>query len=303
MNPVSPSVHLRRSFLYVPGSEEKKLAKAASLTADAVILDLEDAVAEDRKAAARAHIQSFLQTRPQAQTEWLIRLNPIGSPHFEADLACALSAQPDALVVAKVDSPEILRAVDARLAEAEQRAGRPAGGMKLFAMIESARAVQSAQAIASAASRLAGLLLGHVDLSADLGIQPGPAGQGIIHHARCQLVLAARAAGVDVVDAVYLNIQDLDGLRGEATQAAALGFVGKQAIHPGQLPIIHDAFTPSAERVRRAERVLEAWRQAQAEGRGVIALDGDLIELPVVAMEQRVLERARRASRVGTSLE
>jgi len=86
-------------------------------------------------------------------------------------------------------------------------------------------------------------------------------------------------------------------------KAAALGFVGKQAIHPGQLPIIHDAFTPSAERVRRAERVLEAWRQAQAEGRGVIALDGDLIELPVVAMEQRVLERARRASRVGTSLE
>jgi len=293
---VPASVHLRRSFLYVPSSEERKLAKAAGLGADAVILDLEDAVAEERKAAARSLIRAFLREIPRDRpTEWLIRLGPVRSPHFAADLACGIEAGPDGLVVAKVDNPESLREVDARLAEAERAAGLPVARIRLFAMIESARAVLNAHAIATATPRLAGMLLGHVDLSLDLGLAPGPAGVGIIHHARCQLVLATRAAGVDMVDAIVLNIKNHDELRAESEQAAAMGFIGKQVIHPGQIPIVHEAFTPSVDRVRRAERVLEAWKRAQAEGRGVVALDGELIELPVVAMEQRILERARRA--------
>jgi citrate lyase subunit beta/citryl-CoA lyase len=109
-------------------------------------------------------------------------------------------------------------------------------------------------------------------------------------------VLAARAAGVEAVDAIYLNIQDHEGLRTEALQAAGLGFIGKQVIHPGQIAVVHAAFTPSAERVRRAERILDVWQRAQAEGRGVMALDGELLEPPVIAMEERVLERARRAN-------
>lgn len=290
-----PPAHLRRSLLYVPGSEERKVAKAASLGADAIILDLEDSVAETRKGEARALITAALRSRTASEPEWLVRVNAIHTPHFDADLACGVESAPDALVIPKVDGPEVLRQVDARLAAAERAAGRPVGSLKLFAMIESARAVLNAPAIAGASPRLTGLILGHVDLSLDLGLAPGPAGVGIIHHARCQLVLAARAAGVDAVDAVVLNIQDHDGCRAEATQAAAMGFVGKQAIHPGQIPIIHQAFTPSADRVRRAERILETWRQVQTEGRGVVALDGELIELPVVAMEQRILDRARRA--------
>jgi citrate lyase subunit beta/citryl-CoA lyase len=293
---VRTSVGLRRSFLYVPGSEERKLAKAPGLGADAVILDLEDAVAEERKAAARALIRSFLREIPRdAPTEWLIRLSPVHSPHFSADLACGIEAGPDGLVVAKVDGPEVLREVDARLSGAERAAGLAGGRLPLFAMIESARAVLNAHAIATATPRLAGLLLGHVDLSLDLGLTPGPASVGIIHHARCQLVLATRAAGVDMVDAIVLNIKNHDELRAEAAQAAALGFVGKQVIHPGQIPIVHEAFMPSSERVRRAERILAAWKHAQAEGRGVVALDGELIELPVVAMEERILDRARQA--------
>ena len=166
---------------------------------------------------------------------------------------------------------------------------------RVAALIESARGILNAQAIATATSRLLGLMLGHVDLSADLGIRAGRAGEGIVHHARCQLVLAARAAEVDAVDTIYLNIQDHAGLRAEAAQAAALGFTGKLAIHPAQIPIVHEAFTPSAERVQRAERILETWLRAEAEGRGVCTLDGDLIEKPVVEGERRVLERARQA--------
>ena len=285
--------HLRRSFLYVPGSEERKLAKAQTLGADAVILDLEDSVAPERKAEARERISGLLRGAPNPATEWLVRLNGVMSPHFEADLTCAVLAAPDGLVIPKVDDPGTLQEVDRRLASAERNAGKPAGSLKLFAMIESARAVLNAYAIAGATSSLHGLILGHVDLLRDLGLTPGPAGQGTVHHARCQLVLAARAARVDAVDAIYLNIQDHDGLRDESLQAARLGFVGKQVIHPGQLPVVHAALTPSAERVQRAERVLQVWKEAQAQGKGVVAMDGMLLEPPVVAMEELVLERAR----------
>ena len=286
---------LRRSFLFVPGSEEKKLAKAASVGADAVILDLEDAVAPERKGDARTQIRKFLQRQDRGSIEWLIRLNGMGTPYYEADLETCLRAGPDALVIPKVDSPEVLRLADAHITEAEVAATRPTGVLGFFALIESARGILNAQAIATATPRLLGLMLGHVDLSADLGIPAGRASEGIVHHARCQLVLAARAAGVEVVDTIYLNIRDDDGLRAEAAQGAAMGFAGKLAIHPGQIPIIHEAFTPSADRLRQAERILEAWRQAEAEGRGVCALDGVLIEKPVVEAERRIVERARLA--------
>lgn len=289
--------HLRRTFLYVPGSDERKLAKAQALGADAVILDLEDSVASERKAEARERIAGLLRAVPTPTTEWLIRLNGVTSPHFAVDVDCAVAATPDGLVIPKVDDAGTLHEVDRRLAAAERDAGRPVGGVKLFAMIESARAVLNAYAIAGATSRLQGLILGHVDLLRDLGLTPGPAGQGTVHHARCQLVLAARAAAVDAVDAICLNIQDHDGLRAEAAQAAGMGFIGKQVIHPGQIPVVRGAFSPSEERVERAQRVLEAWQKAQAEGRAVAVLDGMLLEPPVIAMEELVLERARQARR------
>ena len=285
--------HLRRSFLYVPGCEERKVAKAAGLGADAVLLDFEDAVAEERKAAARELVRRLLPEQPRQRVEWLIRVNAIDGPHFDADLDAAVAAGPDAVVIPKVVGPETLRAAAERLAAAERRGARPVGGIRLFAMIENARAVLNAFPIATATPRLTGLLLGHVDLSLDLGITPGPAGIGTILHARCQLVLAARAAGVDLIDCVYLNMRDDAGLRSEAAQACALGFAGKQAIHPGQLPLIHAAFTPGPERVERARRILAAWKEAQAEGKGVVALDGELLELPVIAMEELILARAR----------
>jgi citrate lyase subunit beta/citryl-CoA lyase len=272
------------------------LTKAASRGADAVVLDLEDGVAAARKDAARTLIRTFLATQVDGHaTEWLVRLNAVHTPEFQADLEASVQARPAALVIPKVDSPETVRLVDARLAEAETALSLPAGRLGLFALIESAAGILEARRIATASSRIVGLMLGHVDLSLDLGITAGRITEGIVYHARCQFVLAARAAGVDVVDTIHLNIQDPEGLRAEADQAAALGFTGKLAIHPAQIPIIHESFTPSAERVQRAERILEVWRRAEADGRGVVSLDGELIERPVVVAEQRILDRARRA--------
>ena len=286
-------LRLRRSFLFVPASDERKLAKASTLQADAVILDLEDGVATARKAEARALLQRFLPAQPVTGIEWLVRLNAVDTPYFEADLEAALRAGPHALVLPKIESADVLRQVDDRLTAAEHTLGRSPGSVRLFALVESARGLLAAGEVAAASPRLQGLMLGHVDLCADLGITAGPAGSGILLHARCLLVLAARAAGLDAVDTIYLNVKDPEGLRAEAQQAVGLGFAGKLAIHPGQLPILHAAFTPDADRVARAERILEAWRQAQAEGRGVCALDGLLIERPVVEAERRVLRRAR----------
>jgi len=289
--------HLRRSFLFVPGSDERKLAKAPGLGADAIILDLEDGVAAARKREARTNIQAFLQGQHEPSVECFIRVNGISTPYFEADLEASVGVGPHVLVIPKVDSPHILQRIHARLTERERALGVSPGSFALFAQIESAQGIVNAAAIAAATSRLVGVMLGHVDLCVDLGIPAGRVSDGIVYHARCQLVLAAKAAGVDVVDSIFLNIHDHEGLRAEAAQAAALGFTGKLAIHPGQLPVIHEAFTPSAEQVRRAERILEAWRQAEADGRGVCTLDGELIEKPVVEAERRVLERARRAER------
>jgi citrate lyase beta subunit len=170
--------HLRRSFLYVPASEERKLVKAPGLGADAVILDLEDSVAPERKPEARERILGLLRETPNPAVEWLVRINALASAHFEADVGCGVRSNPDALVVAKVDGPEVVREIDRQLTVAERDAGRPVGRLKLFAMIESARAVLNAYAIATASERVAGLILGHVDLSLDLGLAPGPASQG-----------------------------------------------------------------------------------------------------------------------------
>jgi citrate lyase subunit beta/citryl-CoA lyase len=296
MSAAGEGLQLRRSFLFVPASEERKLAKAPTLAADAVILDLEDGVAAARKAEARGLLQRYLPAQPAGGMEWLVRLNAFDTPYFEADIEAALRAGPHALVIPKVESADLLRQVDAHLSGAEHALGREPGTVKLFTQIESAHGLLAAGEIARATPRLQGLMLGHVDLCADLGITVGPAGGGILLHARCQVVLAARAAGLDAVDTIYLNVKDTEGLRAEAEQAVELGFAGKLAIHPGQLPIIHAAFTPDADRIARAERILDAWRQAQAEGRGVCALDGLLIERPVVEAEQRILRRGRRTA-------
>jgi len=178
MSPGGESLRLRRSFLFVPASEERKLAKAPSVAADAVILDLEDGVAVARKAEARALLQRFLPAQPAGGIEWLVRLNAFDTPYFEADLDAALRAGPHALVVPKVESPDILRQVDDHLIAAELALERQPGTVKLFALIESARGLLAAREIAAATPRLQGLMLGHVDLCADLGITAGPAGGG-----------------------------------------------------------------------------------------------------------------------------
>ena len=291
-------MRVRRSLLFVPGSDERKLAKSRALTSDALILDLEDGVAPERKGEARRLVAAYLREAAPGAAERAIRLNGLHSPFFAEDLRAIVGARPNALIFPKVESPEQVAAIEAAVGAAERAAGLSGPGLPLLLFIESARGLAAAAAIAGASRRVEALILGHADFCKDLGVrQPRPT-EGILLHVRCALVLAARAAGVEAIDTIHESIGDVEGLRAEAEQAAALGFAGKLALHPAQVEPIQVAFTPTPEEVTYARRVVEGFDAAKAAGRGVFTLDGRMIDEPFVEVERRLLARARRAGLV-----
>lgn len=287
-------MRIRRSLLFIPGSDERKLAKSRALTPDAFILDLEDGVAPERKDEARRRVAAHLREASPGRAERAVRVNGLHTPFFAADLQAIVPAKPDALVLPKMESPEDVTAVEASVAAA-RRTGEQASGPPLLLLVESARGLAAASALARASRRVEALILGHADFCNDLGIRQARAAEGILLHIRCALVLAARAAGVEAIDTIYEALGDLAGLRAEAEQAAALGFAGKLALHPAQVEPIQAAFTPSPEEVAYARRVVEGFEAAQAAGRGVFTLEGRMIDEPFVEVERRLLARAQQA--------
>ena len=276
----------RRSVLYMPSSNERALEKARTLPVDALILDLEDAVAPDAKDAARENACAAARSGEYGRREVTIRVNGLGSQWHDADLAAAASAGPDAIVVPKVGSAEEVRALVAAL----EAAGAP-DRTRLWAMVETPAAILHAAEIASASDRLACLVLGTNDLYKELGATFVPGRAAVM--ASLQLaVLGARSAGVAVLDGVFNDVKDSDGFLAEARQGRELGFDGKTLIHPGQVEPANTVFAPSAEQVQDARAVIDAFEQAQSEGRGVATLNGRLIESLHVDTARKVLATA-----------
>ncbi|WP_374970220.1 HpcH/HpaI aldolase/citrate lyase family protein [Terrabacter sp. BE26] len=276
----------RRSVLYMPSSNERALEKAKTLPVDALILDLEDAVAPEAKEAAREKACAAVRSGEYGRRELTIRVNGLGSQWHDADLAAAAAAGPDAIVVPKVGSADEVRA----LVEAMDAAGAPER-TRLWAMVETPVAVLHAEEIARASDRLACLVLGTNDLYKELGATFAP-GRAAIQTSLQLAVLAARAAGVSVVDGVYNDVKDAGGFLAEARQGRELGFDGKTLIHPGQVEPCNEVFAPSAAQVEQARAVIEAFEAAQAQGRGVATLDGRLIENLHVDSARKVLATA-----------
>lgn len=293
--PPRPEARIRRSALFVSGGAPEPLERFRATGADTLILDLEDTVTPARKPEARQRVAAALRPPLWGGTERAVRVNAPATAYFDDDLRAIVAAGPDALVIPKATSADQIREVDARVGQAEREAGLPPGSIRLLPLIETALGVLNAYPIAAAAPRVAALLLGHVDLSRDLGLREAGARDGTIFHARCQLVLAARAAGRDAIDAVFMNLADPDGFRAEAREGLRLGYAGKLLIDRDQVPLVHEVYTPSAEEVAYARRVVEAFAAQAAEGTGLFLLAGRLIDLPVVEAERSVLERARRA--------
>ncbi len=292
------AIRPRRALLYVPGDQERKLRKAAGLTVDSVCFDLEDGVAWPHKAAARALVARVLGELTFAAGERLVRIHPPQGPDggpAAADLDAVLSAHPDGIVVPKVEAPWQLHWVAYRLQQAEERYGWPVGSVRLLAILETARGVEARNAIARATPRLDALLFGAEDYTADLGAQRSPDNREVLY-ARQAVVAAAKAHNLQAIDIVYIRYKDLEGLAREAQEAAAWGFDGKQVIHPAQVPVVQQAFTPTADAVAYARRVLEAYERGRAQGLGVVALDGKMIDMPMVKAARRVLARAGEAA-------
>jgi citrate lyase beta subunit len=263
--------------------------KALASGADIVCVDMEDAVARNRKDEGRALTLPLFASRSHPHVEQMVRINALSTPDGLKDLTAILesAAPPPAIMVPKVRSAEEIQILEALLSTG------PTRSIRFCVIIETNQALERAVQIARSSPRIDSMILGAVDMSADLRCEKS---WEPLLYARSRLVHAAASAGIDLLDVPYLNLDDPEGLRKEATGCAKLGFTGKAAIHPGQIPIIHAAFTPDAKTVEKARKVCAAFEQ---DTTGLVVVDGELIELPVVRSMYRVLAIAERLGKAA----
>lgn len=286
----------RRALLFMPGDDRHKIEKGASLGADSVIMDLEDGVALNNKAAARQTVSAALQTVNFGQTERLVRLNPVIKDGFyHDDFHATIDAHPDGYVIPKVETAGQIQDIASWLTRAETKNGWPDNSIILIAIIETALGVVNLREIATASVRLRALAFGAEDLAGDLGATRTPDGYEVAY-ARSAVVLHAKAAGLQAIDTPFVNLQADDALlTAETEQAVNMGYTGKFAIHPRQVKIIQQALTPTAAQIDYARRLIEAHEAEQAAGTGVFVFEGRMVDMPMIRAAQAVLERARAA--------
>ncbi|GAU69241.1 putative acyl-CoA lyase [Streptomyces sp. NBRC 110611] len=273
----------RRSVLYMPGANERALEKAKSIPAEALILDLEDAVAPDAKADARKRVAAAAASGEYGHREVTIRVNAPGTPWYADDLRAAAEAGPDAVVVPKVESADTVREVERAL----EAAGAP-DRTAVWAMVETPRAMLDARAVAAASERLTVLVMGTNDLAKELHAEHVP-GRAPLLTGLSLALLGARDAGKAILDGVYNDVQNPEGFEAECVQGRQFGFDGKTLIHPSQVEPCNRVFAPSAEQIDRSRRIIAAFEEAMREGRGVVTVDGRLIENMHVEEARRVL--------------
>ncbi len=276
------SLRPRRSVLYMPAANERALEKAKSIAADAIIFDLEDAVAPDAKDAARPNACAAASSGQYGTRELTIRCNGLDTPWGVADVTAAATSGAAAVVIPKVASVAYVDEICAHL----DAAGAPAT-MSIWAMIETPTAIFDVRAIA-AHPRLSVLVMGTNDLARELRAELIPGRQPLLSHLATALA-AAREAGKVILDGVYNDVKDLDGFRAECIQGAQMGFDGKTLIHPGQVDITNDVWAPTSEEILYARRVIAAFDEGLASGRGVVTVDGRMIENLHVANAQHTI--------------
>jgi citrate lyase subunit beta / citryl-CoA lyase len=290
---VAGELRPRRSVLYMPGANARALEKAETLPADALILDLEDAVAPDAKAEARDRVCEAAASGRYGAREVTIRVNSAGTPWHDDDLRAAAAAGPAAVVIPKVDAASTVHAIEKAL-----DAGGAPERTAIWAMLETPVAMLHAKEICEASERLTVLVMGTNDLAKELraehvaGRAPLLAGLGLC-------LLAARATGKVILDGVYNDIKDAEGFEAECLQGRQMGFDGKTLIHPSQLEPCNRVFAPAPADIERSLRIIEAFEQAEAEGRGVVTVDGRMIENLHVEQARRTLALAAAIEALG----
>jgi citrate lyase subunit beta/citryl-CoA lyase len=289
LSPPSPKERLRRSRLYLPGSEPKYFINAGLHGPDAVILDLEDSVHRDEKDAARILVRNALRAVDFGTCERMVRINQL--PLGLEDLAEVVGESPDLILIPKVERLEQVAEADRMILEIKSRNGitRP---VWIMPILESALGIENAFAIATASENVVALTIGLEDYTADLGAAKTTEGRES-QYARARVVNAARAAGVQAIDSVFSDVGDMDGLRHWGEASRAMGFEGMGCIHPGQIRVIHEAFQPTAAEIEKAQRIVAAFEEAQKKGLAVVSLGSKMIDPPVVQRALKLVERAK----------
>ncbi len=283
---------MRRSMLFLPGNTPNMIINGDALGADSIILDLEDAVSPDEKDSARILVRNAIREMGFAEVEITVRINAIDTAYWKDDLEAIVPLKPDLIMPPKASSAADMQTIDAYIADIERRHNMPVGGVKLIPLIETALGVERAFEIATATPRVTALFLGGEDLTADLRCKRTKAGNEI-DYARKRLVCAARAAGIDVYDTPFTDVNDDEGIVIDAEYAKSLGFTGKSAIAPRHVRTINEVFSPSLADIEYARMVFEAIRIGKEQGKGAVSLRGKMIDKPIVERARQTLEAAR----------
>ncbi len=283
---------LRRTMLYVPGNNAGMVKDAHIYRSDSVMFDLEDSVSLNEKDSARLLIFNALKTLDYEGIETIVRINGLDTPFGIDDIKAMVRAQPDIIRIPKADSAEDIKEVEALIEKEEKLVGLEPGTIKLMAAIEGPLGVLNAYSIATASKRLVGIALGAEDYVTNMKTKRYADGMEILF-ARSQIVTAARAAGIYAIDTVYSDINNEEGFINEVKLIKQLGFDGKSVISPRQITPVHRIFTPDQKEIDFSLRVLDAIKEAEEKGSGVISLDGKMIDKPVVDRAERILNMAK----------
>ncbi|MGC9312975.1 MAG: aldolase/citrate lyase family protein [Sediminispirochaetaceae bacterium] len=283
---------LRRTMLYVPGNNPNMVKDAHIYRSDSVMFDLEDSVSINEKDSARFLIFQALRCIDYENTETVVRINGLNTPFGADDVEAMVRARPDVIRLPKTETAEDIRQVDNLISAAEKKAGVEEGTIKLFAAIENARGVVNAYQIAVSSPRLVGIAFGAEDFVTNLHTQRSKEGLELFT-ARQEILMASRAAGLHAIDTVFADINDDEGFRQEVELIKSMGFDGKSVINPRQVSIVHEIYTPTFEQIHSARRIIRAIEQAESEGSGVAAVNGKMIDKPIVERARRTLELAQ----------
>jgi citrate lyase subunit beta/citryl-CoA lyase len=293
---------LRRTMLYVPGNMPSMLQNIPIFESDGVMIDLEDAVPYSEKDAARILVRNFLQTYPVHNKEILVRINGLQTRWWQEDLKAILPAMPDGIRLPEADSPEIVETLDTMLTEYEEELQLPIGHFKILPSIETAEGVINCIKTAKSSKRLIGLAFGAEDYTASLEIERTKGGEELFA-ARTRVVWACKAAGIQAIDTIFADAADMDALRRETELIKTLGFTGKSLVNPRQIEVVHEVFAPKQAEVDYALQVIEAIQRAREMGTGVIALNGRMIDAPVVKRAVKTLKTAQAHGMIDMELD
>ena len=281
---------LRRTMMFVPGNNPGMMADAYIYGPDSIMLDLEDSVTMAEKDTARLLVYNALKTIDYGDTEMVVRINPLNTPYGKKDIEAVVKAGVDVIRMPKTETAEEVIEVEREIEKVEKEIGC-LGRTQIMAAIESALGVVNAYAIATASKRMMGIALGAEDYSANLTTQRTPEGSELLL-ARETIVVAARAAGIDALDTVYSNLNDMETFRNEVEAIKKLGFDGKSIINPRQIEVVNEVFAPKEKDIQKSLTILAAIKEAEKKGSGVIAVNGKMVDRPVVLRAQRTIDLA-----------